>query len=945
MSIGIVTFDEQLHIQTFNNAATRMFCLSSGGTRGNSLASLLSPESLPALKEYVRLQVPRFHQGRMADLDDGPVLESEVVGWRSTGDTFPMSLTVSLVRGGENPQFTAIVRDLTEDKRIEAALKMERFLFQTLTGSLPHAIYFKDRESRFIRINRSLTQAFGLADPEQAVGKTDADFFAPVYAARSLRDELELMRTGEPILSREEQEIWPDGRETWVSSTKMQLKDDDGNVVGTFGISREITDIMRARFETQKAREAAESASKAKSEFLANVSHEIRTPMNGIIGMTDLALETELKPEQREYLTLVKLSADSLLHVINDILDFSKIEAGKLELDIDEMPLRDSLGETLRTLSQRADNKGLELAAHIAANVPDKVLGDKARLRQIIVNLIGNAIKFTERGEIVVEVTLGEPKSQMNTGEVSVLSAPDLTQPASESEMPREIELHFAVRDTGIGIPANKLEAIFNEFEQADGSTARKYGGTGLGLAISRRLVELMDGRIWVESELGRGSTFRFIVRFGVSQPEIREDLERPTVHLEGLRTLIVDDNATNRKILQELLTNWRMVPTLVSNAKAALQLLDSANIAGEPYSLILLDAQMPDMGGFALAERIRGQPELLGSTMMMLTSGSQLGDVARCRELGIAGYLVKPITQSDLYDKIVQVLTGEIRTVAETTSKSETATPAGPSVTPLRILVAEDNPVNQKLIIKLLEKGRHDITLAYNGIAALHELKHGSFDVVLMDVQMPEMGGFETTAEIRRREQETGGHIPVIAMTAHAMQGDRERCLAAGMDDYISKPIQLNELVAVLARVAAAASIDLTELIGDATEIVGSESSAVKSLQGIINWRSALESVGNDLELLQEILLVVLEEVPKWLHALRQAVQQSDATLLKRTAHTVKGSLSQVGAESAASIAERLEAMGTKHELTHAAATLLELEVDLEERVCPALERREGLS
>ena len=968
MSTGIVTIDEQLRILTFNSAAIPMFGLSCGSTRGKSVASLLSPESLTPLMEYVQHQVSQFHAGGGADLEGSPVLECEVAGLRPAGDTFPISLTVSLVRGGEHPLFTAIVQDLTESKRFEAALKTERFLFQTLTGSLPHAIYFKDRESRYIRINQSLTQAFGLSDPDEAVGKTDFNFFAKVHAERSRRDEVELMETGIPIMSREEMETWPDGRETWVSTTKMQFMDDAGNVVGTFGISRDITDIMKARFETQKAKEAAVSASKAKSEFLANVSHEIRTPMNGIIGMTDLALETVLQPEQREYLNLVKLSADSLLHVINDILDFSKIEAGKLELDIHDMALRDSLGETLRTLSQRADHKGLELAAHVASNVPDAVLGDKARLRQIIVNLVGNAIKFTEQGEIVVEVTVADAGSgryvanaasvraeagsishvanaasvreNQPSNPVSVLKGPEVTQPSPEPEMPHEVELHFAVRDTGIGIPANKLEAIFNEFEQADGSTSRKYGGTGLGLAISKRLIELMGGRVWVESEVGLGSTFRFIVKFGIPHREVPEDSEHAPAQLEGLRVLVVDDNATNRKIISELLTNWRMLPTLVPNAAEALRLLDFANAAGEPYALVLLDAQMPEMGGFGLAERIREQPELLSSTLMMLTSGGQLGDVARCRELGIAGYLIKPITQSDLYDKIVQVLKGDSGSTADSAAKLAAATPVGPPVQPLRILVAEDNPVNQKLMIKLLEKGRHHITLAFNGIAALQELERGTFDVVLMDVQMPELGGFETTAEIRRRERATGWHLPIIAMTAHAMKGDRERCLAAGMDDYVSKPIQASELFSVLAKIAViepppSESPPVTEHPPATASVLPTPTEPASDA---INWASALDAVGEDPELLIEIVTVVLEEIPRWLDDLRKAVRHSDAALLKRIGHTVKGSLGQVGAESSAEIAERLETMGVAGNFANAAAVLGELESDLKNRICPAL-------
>ncbi|MBI5761029.1 MAG: response regulator [Planctomycetales bacterium] len=922
---GIVTFDDRLRVESCNAAAARMFGLPPHVIISGDLATLLTPHSAQAVREYVSQGLETSDSTDSGVTGVLPVLSREVEGLRPGAKSFPISLSVSLVRFGVRPLFTAILHDLTERKRTEAALEQERFLMGILMRSLPHAIYFKDRESRFLRINEALAKSFGLTDPLQAVGKTDADFFSDEHAQQSRRDEQELMRSGVPMLSYEEKETWPDGRETWVSTTKMILRTSDGEIVGTFGISRDITEIMGARSAMQKARDTAESASRAKSEFLANVSHEIRTPMNGIIGMTELALETDLQPEQREYLMLVKTSADSLLHVINDILDFSKIEAGKLELDAVDFLLRDSLGETLHTLAQRAHHKGLELAAHIASNVPDALIGDKDRLRQIVINLVGNAIKFTEHGEIVVEVSLSQTAGSASPPEDAHLLKPnDVTESSTAPAPPREIELYFAVRDTGIGIPADKLDAIFNDFEQADGSTTRKYGGTGLGLAISRRLVNLMGGGIWVTSEIGRGSTFHFIARFGWQPHHVDDHTGTSQLNLENLRVLVVDDNATNRRILEELLTNWRMRPTVVESAADALRELDQATTAGEPFPLVLLDAHMPEMDGFSLAERIREQPELLGSTLMMLTSGGQLGDVARCRELGIAAYLIKPITQSDLFDKIVQLLERSDPKSSSDAPPSETAAPTS-STARLHVLLAEDNPVNQKLAIRLLEKRGHQVTVANNGVDALRELDHGPFDVVLMDVQMPELGGFETTLEIRRREQASGRHQPIIAMTAHAMKGDRERCLAFGMDGYVAKPIQPQELYAALETLVPP---------GSPTE---QSSPIAPPVTPGLDWTVALKSVAGDVELLRELVEIFLEVSPKWLADLHQGIEQQNVTTIHRTAHSIKGSLGQLGATSAYNIAQRLEIQGTDNHLANSDATLRELEHELDQ-IRPAL-------
>ncbi len=633
--------------------------------------------------------------------------------------------------------------------------------------------------------------------------------------------------------------------------------------------------------ELETARDQALEASRAKSQFLANMSHEIRTPMNGIIGMTRLALDTHLTVVQREYLNAVSTSAEILLTVINDILDFSKIEAGALDFDPIPVQLRDLLDAALKSVALRAHEKGLELACHVDRDVPDSLVADPVRLRQVLLNLVGNAVKFTDQGEVTLRVEL-------------------------EHLDERKAGLRFSVIDTGIGIAPEKQELIFTAFSQADSSMSRVYGGTGLGLAICCRLVDMMGGRIWVESQPGQGSAFRFSVEFERhDEPELGAS-GQPS--LQGCRVLVVDDNATNRRLLEEMLHSWGMRPTLAEDGPAALQAVLTAEREGQGFDLILTDAHMPHMDGFQLIEKLREERPARGSVIMMLTSSSLKGDSARCRSLGVRAFLTKPINQSELYNVLLESMGTSV--APRSAPSSETYQMPG-----LSILLAEDNAINQRLALMMLERLGHRVRVASNGQEAVDLHASESFDVVLMDVQMPHMDGIEATAAIREREAGTGKRIPIIALTAHALKGDRERCLEAGMDGYLSKPIDEAALVRTLLGGGEAPPVQTPR----------------QAEQEVLNEAELMGRVGGNRKVIDTLSDLFASSCPEQLTQLSRALERQDAARVASEAHGLKGLLLNLAAAPAARLAQRLEKMGQEGQLEGARELVDQLESDCE--------------
>jgi two-component system, sensor histidine kinase and response regulator len=871
------------------------------------------------VEELMNLSVADLQTQEQAELTSNEItrivqgehLTLELLRRRKDGTTFPVEVNAGPLSLGGKRYILSFARDITQRKQMEKEVTMLAHAIR----SIQEAVCITDAKDVLLFVNDAFLKTYGY-ERHEVLGKNIFELVR--LPANSAHDTAAIPPPN--LLRRWEGELLnrrKDGTTFPIHLSTSPIFDETGRTIALVGVTQDITESRHAIEELQKAKEAAEAASRAKSEFLANMSHEVRTPMNGIIGMTELALDTELTTEQREYLQLVKLSADSLLRVINDILDFSKIEAGKLELNFDEFSLQDSVDEVMKALAVRADQKGIELAYYLRPEVPDLIVGDAGRLRQILVNLVGNAIKFTERGEVVVRIE-------------------------AESQTDDQVVLHFCVRDTGIGVSIEKQAVIFESFTQADGSTTRKYGGTGLGLAISTQLVHAMDGQIWIQSpsncELsnadcglencpsdpqstmrnldsaigGPGSTFHFTAAFALPRTSVARTAPLEISTLRGLPALVVDDNATNRRILELQLTGWGMIPLTAPNAAEALNAIRQAAALRVPFRLALLDLHMPDVDGLELAEQIRRMPEAADVKLIMMSSAVRENYTLQDR--GIDAYLLKPVKASELLSVIRTVLATAVRSVNG--SRHPRAQIALSSAHPAHVLVAEDSLVNQELIKRLLAKWGHTPVIAHNGKQVLSLLETEKFDVVLMDLQMPEINGFEATATIREKERATGIHIPIIALTAHALKGDRERCIDAGMDEYVAKPIEAQRLFEVIE-----AAVRHSEQTSNNGRLHPSE----------FDVDAVLKNFDGDVELVRKLVDVFADSSGVQLSGIRDAIERGDCQTVEFASHSLKGAVANFRAQAAADAAARLEQMGRGKDLSDAYAAFDILETEIE--------------
>lgn len=841
------------------------------------------------------------HDTEAAILDGTPATNFENRYLRRNGSIVPMLWTA---KWSEAQQVNfCVARDMTERKRTEVTMR----LLESAVEQVNESIMITDGDlalpgPRIVFVNAAYSRMTGYTAAE-AIGATPVILHGPRTDANLVSQLRQNLAAGNAFAG-QMINYRKDGTEFDLECQIAPIRDVRGRTTHFVAIQRDVTERSRNERELVAAKVSAEAANRAKSEFLANMSHEIRTPMNGIMGMTELVLDTPLDPDQREYLCMAKASADTLLTLINDILDFSKIEAGKLDLEAINFSLRDCIGAMLKPLGMRADQKGLELTADLPMDLPEYLVGDPMRLRQIIINLTDNAIKFTARGDVMLHVT-------------------------AEPETAGEQLLHFCVADTGIGIPPDKQEVIFEAFAQADGSTTRNYGGTGLGLAIASQLVHQMNGRMWVESVPGEGAAFHFTARFPVANAPASNVRRADPGVLAGRRVLVVDDNAVNRRILREMLKHWRMQPSAVASGALAITELLGAARSGTPFPLIILDGMMPQMDGFEVAQIIRDHPELSGATVMMISSAMSTGAAARCAELGVAKYLTKPVEQSALLDAILTAVDGRFPSIA-------TPVPAplqSPPAASLRILLAEDNQINRALATSILEKRGHSMVLVGDGRQAVEAAGRETFDLILMDVQMPEMDGFEATRLIRLAEQESGRHTPIAAMTARAMTGDRERCLASGMDYYLAKPLRRAELLDLIEQVAATRTIARAGLPpavanghGQPGGAPGLSQEAAAEELPVFTRQVLLDQVEGDEDVMERMIVLFQEKTPRLLADLGSAIKRRGFADLSFSAHALLGSYGAFGAHDAQLLAEQIEVQAQSGDYEEVGRTFAEL-------------------
>jgi len=843
-----------------------------------------------------------FFKTMWTTIGHGQVWHNEVKNRRKDGTFYWVDSTIVpfMDEAGKVLRYVSIRTDITKRKAADELLTQQGRFYERISETLGEGIYVQDVDGRCIYMNSEAERLLGWSR-EEFLGRPVHNTIHTQTAdgtklhGRDCAIMQAIQQTGSAMLE-DQVFVRKDGTVFPVALTSRASTNAQGKMETLVVAFSDITERKQTELAMRQAKEAAEQAARVKGDFLANMSHEIRTPMNGIIGMTHLALDTDLNSEQREYIGMVKTSADALLTIINDILDFSKIDSGKMTVEVIEFSLEAMLRDTMKALAVRAHQKGLELLLHVASNVPDRVQGDPGRIRQVLLNLVGNAIKFTEHGEIEVEVT--------RLADATAAHA----------------RLSFSVRDTGIGIPSDKFDAIFNSFSQADTSTTRKYGGTGLGLTISAQLVALMGGQIQLQSAVGAGSIFYFTL----DMPAISDNAlahYQATGRIKDLPVLVVDDNQTNRRLLCDMLANWHMRPTAVADGPAALAELARAAATGTPYALAVLDVQMPGMDGFELAAQMRLQTNPKAATVMMLTSQGQRGDGERCRQLGVSSYLSKPVSQSDLLDALMTALGAPLPAHAPLITRHSLRE----TRRKLSLLLAEDNLVNQKLATVLLTQQGHKVTLANNGLEALEHWQTGSFDALLMDVDMPEMNGYTATERIRAAELASGAHIPIIAMTAHAMQGAREECLSHGMDGYLSKPIHIENLWLELDRLMPEPSAEATALRAASTPAPAND---VYQTLEIADFSQLRVTVDNNRALFEELVALYLADAPVQRQKLQQGLQAGDAPAIQHAAHALKGMLGVFAAERSMAAAQAVETQA-KHPECARSVACLELALD----------------